>query len=109
MGCLQRGLIMLDDAAHRFLARRGQHLAMASSEVTVKSKERAYYSRIQVLAEGEPAWTMDQRGVVHHFDGSRIRRRESRSDRYALVASWRSPASGWMHLADCSCRGCAPD
>jgi len=75
----------------------------------VHRRERAYFSRFQVLTDGEPAWTMDDRGVVFYFDGSLFRRRGHRGDAYSLVTSWRSPAYGWMHLPDCSCRVCAPD
>lgn len=72
-------------------------------------KERAYYSRFQVLMQGERAWTMDEKEVVYLYDGSRFRRRGRRGGSYTLVASWRSPAYGWMHLPDCSCRACAPE
>lgn len=75
----------------------------------MRGKERAYYSRFQVLTEGEQAWTMDERGVVYLYDGSCFRRRGRRGDAYTVVTSWRSPAYGWMHLPDCSCRGCAPE
>lgn len=75
----------------------------------MQGKKRAYFSRFQVLTEGEPAWAMDARGVVYHFDGSCFRRRGRKGDSYALVTSWRSPAYGWMHLPDCACRVCAPE
>ena len=77
--------------------------------MTAQGEERAYHSRFQVLTAGEPAWTMDDRGAVYHFDGSCFRRRGRKGDSYTLVASWSSPAHGWMHLPDCSCRVCAPD
>jgi hypothetical protein len=68
-----------------------------------------YYSRFQVLMEGEPAWTMDDRGAVYRYDGYCFRRRAHKGGSYALVTSWRTPAHGWMHLPDCSCRGCASE
>lgn len=73
----------------------------------MQKQERAYYSRFQVLTDGEPAWAMDERGVVYHFDGSCFRRRGHKGDAYTLVTSWRSPAYGWMHLPDCPCPVCA--
>lgn len=88
---------------------RGAASRSANGEVTVQEKERSCYSRFQVLTQGEPAWTMDEGGVVYHYDGSCFRRRRRKGDSYALVPSWRSPVYGWMHLPDCSCRACAPD
>jgi hypothetical protein len=75
----------------------------------MRGKERTYCSRFQVLTEGEPAWTMDERGAVYLYDGSGFRRRGRRGDSYKLVISWQSPAYGWMHLPDCPCRACASE
>ena len=75
----------------------------------MQARERVYYSRFQVLTQGKQAWTMDERGVVYLYDGSCFRRRVRRGDAYTPVTSWRSPAYGWMHLPDCSCRACDPE
>ena len=61
----------------------------------MQGKERAYYSRFQVLTQGERAWTMDEREVVYLYDGSCFRRRGRRGGSYTLVTSWRS-SSLWL-------------
>jgi hypothetical protein len=63
------------------------------------------YSRFQVLTEGQPAWAHGDRGTTFYFDGLRFWR-PARGGGSRIVASWQSPAHGWEHGSQCSCRLC---
>lgn len=65
-----------------------------------------YYSRFEVLCEGEPAWSVDRRAVLYHFDGLCFWRRPPSADAYARVTSWQAPRYGWFHMVDCPCPLC---
>ena len=65
-----------------------------------------YYSRFEVLTEGEPAWALDQRAVLYHFDGLCYWRRPCDAPGFKRVTSWQAPSYGWFHRVDCACPLC---
>lgn len=66
-----------------------------------------YFSRFEVLTEGEAAWAVDRKVVLYHFDGLCFWRRPSGADAFTRVTSWQSPRYGWFHMVDCPCSLCA--
>jgi hypothetical protein len=72
----------------------------------MRGNTRTFYSRFEVLTEGEPAWARDHRGALYHFDGLRFWQL-ARKGRVKSVVSWQSPPGGWRHVSTCPCSLCA--
>lgn len=67
----------------------------------------SYFSRFAIICEQHKAWAVDHKFRSYAFDGMRFWRRRQRSTRYEIVPSWKTPAFGWMHEAECGCKLCA--
>lgn len=66
-----------------------------------------YFSRFAVICEQQKAWAVDHKFRSCAFDGTRFWRRRGHGTRYEIVPSWKTPAFGWMHAAECDCSLCA--
>jgi hypothetical protein len=88
--------------------RDGGIILVGKGVVVATAQERLpYYSRFEVLSEGEPAWAMGRKADLYHFDGLCFWRRALRADAPTRVTSWQSPRYGWFHAVDCRCPLCA--
>ncbi len=72
------------------------------------TKDRATYSRFQVLSAGYEAWRDGDRAAdgAFHYDGISFWRLQPDGGR-RLLPSWRTPGHGWRHTDDCSCELCS--
>jgi hypothetical protein len=66
-----------------------------------------YFSRFAVVSLRERAWALDDRFRLYAFDGTKFWRRRKGSTRYVTIPSWKAPAFGWMHEAECTCYLCS--
>lgn len=66
------------------------------------------HERTEVIVEGAEACAWDRSFTIYYFDGRRFWRHDRRDESLTLVPSWRSPRTGWLHLAGCVCGVCRP-
>jgi hypothetical protein len=71
------------------------------------SAERHTYSRYQIICAEREAWLDGETADddVYYYDGISFWRGDARGKK-RLVPSWRTPAHGWRHTADCTCDLC---
>jgi hypothetical protein len=70
--------------------------------------ERQAYDRYQVICAEREAWTDGEASGCegYFYDGISFWRREP-GGKARVVPSWRAPANGWRHAAECRCELCA--